>query len=137
MAEERRLHKGTCWERAIPCLRNLSFLSRPIKRTRRFKKPLRILPYIPVKGLMHDPMFGDPDWWFKVGPALTSSGISNGRSNKIYRCSDTFYFLRRWFLRRGFNPFIPRELNGPGFPGYSRETRRLPKDRVLQSFCRQ
>jgi hypothetical protein len=38
---------------------------------RRFSR----LEYIPIKGLMHDPLLGDDLWWFKVGPSLDASGI--------------------------------------------------------------
>jgi hypothetical protein len=137
IAEDLRTERKTLYWHLLNANKDYRPVFRRVQKRRRyFRSPIKILHYVPVKGLMHDPMFGDDDWWFKIGPALTSSGVADGKSSRIYQLSDTYVFSRHWFLRNGFNPFIPREFNGPGFPGFSRKTRSIPTERHQMAFVR-
>jgi hypothetical protein len=58
----------------------IDYATDPLIYERKVYKSLKKIKYMPVKGLIYDPVFDTersqvPPWWFKIGPALSSSGI--------------------------------------------------------------
>lgn len=67
---------------------------------------------------MHDPIYGDPEWALKVGPSWTNLRLNMGHTARLYKHHDMFVRTRRWFRNHGIDPFVPREFNGAGIPGF-------------------
>jgi len=61
-------------------------------------------------------------WWFKIGPALTSTNIISKNRGLL---ENHFKFAYDMFKENGIPAHIPRELNGPGLPALRRKDARV------------
>lgn len=76
--------------------------------------PSTVLPYLPIKGLLHHKDW-DISWWFKIGPALTQSKVVADKNFRLL-LSSYFSYAYEHFYRQSISPHLGRSFGGPGLP---------------------